>query len=124
MLLFTLDFCDHMAMIKIYSVLNVADGVLLAKVRQWLIPLSMMTVDFFCIFISLLLLFYSLEGVYVFKCSNAELLFKSLLEVINNATHLNSSNITINVRATELRTNRTNVSLSFPTRISCHYPIP
>lgn len=37
------------------------------------------------------------EGVYVFKCSKAEQLFRTLLDVINNATTLNASNGAINV---------------------------
>lgn len=37
------------------------------------------------------------EGVYVFKCSKAEQLFRTLLDVINSATTLNASNGAINV---------------------------
>lgn len=36
------------------------------------------------------------EGVYVFKCSKAEQLFRTLLDVINSATTLNASNGAIN----------------------------
>lgn len=84
-ILFPLGFCAHTDMIKISLASNVGDVVLQVQVINytWVISVCHRCLNDL--------------GVYVFKCSNAEQLFKTLLEVINNATNINSSNIAINV---------------------------